>query len=339
MRARRTRLRQDPTAAERFGELAGTPLRVRAADGVPLYVEEAGDRTAPLTVVFVHGYVLDRRCWHYQWRDLRDLGRLVCYDQRGHGHSGRGSRGHATIDQLGQDLRTVLDGVAPTGAVMLVGHSMGGMAILALVEQYPELLGDRVRAVALLSTSTGRLAEVTLGLPVLATRVLRRVTPMALLLAERRPGLVEGVRRLGGEAVFRLTRRYSFGSGGTRSLVAFVDRMTAGVPVEVMTEFLSALLDHDKAAALPALRAVPTLVLVGSEDKQTPVSHAREIAAGVPGAELVVVPGAGHIVMLERPDVVNAHLRALIQRSTGAPPRADQGDVVAGCGVSGATSP
>jgi len=312
----RTGLVADPTAGEPFGEPAGTPSEVRADDGVPLYVEETGDPTAALTVVFVHGYLLDRRCWHYQWRDLRDLGRLVCYDQRGHGRSGSGFRERATIEQLGRDLRTVLAAVAPTGDVVLVGHSMGGMAILALAEQCPEIFGGRVCAVALLSTSTGRLREVTLGLPALASRVLYGVLPTALRVVEWRPGLVERGRRIGPEATFLLTRRYAFGSGGSPSLVAFVERMIAGVRVQVMTQFLSALLEHDRAAALAPLAGVPTLVLVGSADRQTPVGHGREIVAAVPGTELAVVPGAGHVVMLERPDVVNRHLRALVGRAT-----------------------
>lgn len=313
----RTRLRQDPAAGEPFGELAGDDARtVYAEDGVPLHVETAGQGTAAL--VFVHGYVLDRRCWHYQWRDLRDVGRLVVFDQRSHGRSGRGRRESASIDQLGRDLLAVLDEVVPAGPVVLVGHSMGGMAIMALADQRPELFGRRVAGVALVSTSTGRLAEVTLGLPTVVRRLLRSVTPVVVKVVERRADLVERGRRMGSDVAFLLTRWYSFGSGVSPSLVAFVERMIASTPVDVMAEFLPALLEHDKATALAPLRGVPTLVLTGSRDKQTPVDHSGDIAAAVPGAELVVVPGAGHLVMLERPDEVNARLLALVRRATSA---------------------
>ena len=81
------------------------------------------------------------------------------YDHRSHGASGRSAPENCTIDQLGKDLYAVLQAVAPSGPVVLVGHSMGGMTILALADQHPELFGDRVVGVALLSTSTGELAK------------------------------------------------------------------------------------------------------------------------------------------------------------------------------------
>jgi len=309
----RTRLRPDPAAGEPLGELAGTSRTVPASDGVPLHVEEVG--TGPVTLIFVHGYVLDRRCWHYQWRDLRDAGRLVIFDQRSHGRSGRGSGESASIDQLGRDLLVVVDAVAPAGPVVLIGHSMGGMAIMALADQQPELFGTRVVGVALISTSTGKLAEVTLGLPAMVSRLLRSVTPVAVKVVERRADLVERGRRVGSDLAFLLTRWYSFGSGVSPSLVAFVERMIAGTRVDVMTEFLPALLEHDKSAALEPLRGVPTLVLTGQRDKQTPEGHSRDIAAVLPEAELIVVPDAGHLVMLERPEEVNARLRTLVRRA------------------------
>jgi len=310
----RTRLRPDPAADEPLGELGGSSRSVPAGDGVPLHVEEVGAGSP--TVVFVHGYVLDRRCWHYQWADLRDIGRLVAFDQRGHGRSGRGSRESASIDQLGRDLLAVLDEAAPAGPVVLVGHSMGGMAIMALADQRPDLFGARVVGVALMSTSTGKLAEVTLGLPAMVRRVLRAATPVAVRVVERRADLVERGRRAGSDIAFLLTRWYSFGTGASPARVAFVERIIAGVPVDVMTDFLPALLAHDKAAALSPLCGLPTLVLTGDRDKQTPVGHSRDLAAAVPGAELVVLPDAGHLVMLERPQEVNAALRALVRRTT-----------------------
>ena len=118
-----------------------------------------GDREAPLTIVFAHGFTLSMDSFHFQRRDLGDVARLVFYDQRSHGRSGRSAPENATIDQLGLDLYAVLQAVAPAGPVVLVGHSMGGMTILALADQHPELFGDRVVGVALLATSTGDFAK------------------------------------------------------------------------------------------------------------------------------------------------------------------------------------
>ncbi len=316
----RYRLRPDPAAREPFGELTGAVRTVRASDGVPLHVEEVGPAGAPVTVVFVHGYVVDRRCWHYQWRDLRDLGRLICYDQRGHGLSGRGARGEATIEQLGRDLGSVLDAVAADGPVVLVGHSMGGMAVMALADARPELFGARVRGVALVSTSTGRLGELILGLPAAVSRGLRAVSPRALRLVERRAALLEHGRRLGGDLEFLATRWYAFGSAVPPSLVGFMERMIAGTRVEVMGELIPTLLDHERLAALDVLGAVETLVLVGARDRQTPPDHSRRIAAELPAAELVVLPDTGHMIMLERPQSVELLLRALVDRSSAGRP-------------------
>ena len=97
---------------------------------------------------------------------------------------------------------------------MLVGHSMGGMTIMALADQHPELFGPRVVGVALIATSTGRLAEVTLGLPASPPGCAAPVLPLVLRAMRSRPGLIERGRRLGTDLAWLLTRRYSFGSGG-----------------------------------------------------------------------------------------------------------------------------
>jgi pimeloyl-ACP methyl ester carboxylesterase len=102
------------------------------------------------------------------------------------------------------------------------------------------------------------------------------------------------------------------------SLVQFVEKMAANAPVEVVAEFFDTFASHDKLAALDVLKGLPVLVLVGSRDLMTPVAHSDAIAAALPDAELVVVEGAGHMVQLERPDEVDAHLRRLIARAREA---------------------
>ena len=159
--------RADREGDEPFGHLRGQPLTVES-DGTMLHVEvEPCTRANPegITVVFCHGYALNQDCWHYQRRDLRALGDLVFWDQRSHGRSGRSVAETNTIDQLGRDLKVVLDTVAPTGPIVLVGHSMGGMTIMQLALDHPELFGSRIRGVALLSTSPGGIRDISLGLP------------------------------------------------------------------------------------------------------------------------------------------------------------------------------
>ena len=198
---------------------------------------------------------------------------------------------------------------------MLVGHSMGGMTIMALAEQHPELFGKRVVAAALIATSPGRLAEVTFGVPAAAGRALRRVAPKALAALNRRPALVARSRSLGADIEFVLTKRYSFATDVPPSLVLFASRMHDATPLDVIAELFPAFDAHDKLDALGVLNGVETLVLCGEQDRMTPADHSREMVDRVPGAELVILPEAGHLVMLEHHDVVTDLVRDLVERA------------------------
>ncbi|MEU4802101.1 alpha/beta hydrolase [Actinosynnema sp. NPDC023587] len=316
------RLADDPLADEPLGRL--TPSRestVAADDGTPLSVEEVdpdGGGEPDLTVVLVHGFALDRRCWHFQRRDLAGLTgprvRQVLYDQRGHGRSGRSTAGAGTIEQLAHDLASVLRAVVPDGPLVLVGHSMGGMTIMALAELQPELFADRVWGVALVGTAAGAVGGA--GLP---RSVLSRYNPVTLgvgRLAGLQPGLVEWVRRRAGTVTWSGIRAFAFGDRNvSASLVDLMEQMISRTSVQVLTEFLETLGTHDRYKALVGLRHCEVLVVGGDADKLTPFSHAERMAEEMPHGELVRVPGAGHMVMLEQPDVVTGHLVALIRRS------------------------
>ena len=307
---------------------------VRADDGVLLDVEEVGPTDAPLTVVFVHGYTLSMASWGFQRRTLgaqlatanghRPAARLVFYDQRGHGASGRGPSEHSTIEQLARDLESVLDARAPRGPVVLVGHSMGGMTVMALAALRPELFGTRVVGAALLSTSSGNLADLTFGLPEFLTRVRAAVLPIAAWTMRRRPAIAEGTRRAAADLISVVTRSLSFASADVDpALVHYVDAMIAGTPVDVIAEFYPALAGLDGTGALEPMRRIPTLVLTGDADRMIPQEHSELIVEQLEGAgdgtvEFVVVPGAGHMVLLETPDVVDEALTGLLRRVAAA---------------------
>jgi pimeloyl-ACP methyl ester carboxylesterase len=312
----RARSGPDRHADEPFGSLHSAGRTVLADDGVPLHVEIDGDENAELTVVFVHGFTLSMDCWHFQRRELRDVARLVFYDQRSHGASGRSPRESSTIDQLGKDLETVLRAVAPEGPVVLVGHSMGGMTVLALADRAPQLFADRVVGVGLVGAAAGAFAETVFGIPGVVGRALRPVAPGVIRAANRRAAMLESGRRRGGDLAYLLTRRFAFGGDVPPSLVDFMERMVAHTPVDVMTEFFDTFLSHDKLEALDVLREVETLVLCGDKDLLTPPRNSREMAEALPDAELLLVPGAGHMVILERPAVVNGALRELFERAS-----------------------
>jgi pimeloyl-ACP methyl ester carboxylesterase len=317
----RQRLRPDPRARELFGALRGRERVVMADDGVALHVEEVGDADAPLTVIFTHGFTMSMACWYYQWRDLSATdppGRLVFWDQRGHGRSGATSDEHATIDWLGRDLARIIEATAPSGPVVLVGHSMGGMTIMALADRHPELFGSKVMGVGLVGTSSGKVAETLFRVPAALSGHFHNAAPYVTAAVARRATILEKGRGVGTDLSFLFTKRIAFGSDPGPALVEFVDRLISATPTAVIAQFLDTFVEHDKLDALAALDGVETLVIVGDHDRLCPLAHSREIASRLPYADFVVVPSAGHMVMLERPSLVNLHLRQLCKRALQA---------------------
>ncbi|MFF4549066.1 alpha/beta fold hydrolase [Streptomyces sp. NPDC001406] len=348
---RKARLALDSTGP--YGALRGTPGKAIADDGTELYYEvddvepEGGPAPrrrrlfgrkapAPVTVVFSHGYCLSQDSWHFQRAALRGVVRTVHWDQRSHGRSGRGvaqSRDEApvTIDQLGRDLRAVIDAAVPDGPIVLVGHSMGGMTVMALAAQYPELIRDRVVATALVGTSSGRLGEVNFGLPLAGVNAVRRVLPGVLKALGTQAALVEKGRRATADLFAGVIKRYSFASRDVDPAIErFAERMIESTPIDVVAEFYPAFTDHDKTEALARFADMPVLVLAGVQDLVTPSEHSEVIADLLPDAELVLVPDAGHLVMLEHPEVVTDRLADLLTRAGAVP----AGATVSGYGSS-----
>ncbi len=324
-RGMRRKARQALDAAGPFGTLRAEQHVVRAEDGTRLVYEvedpdDAEGAGAPgLTVVFCHGYCLDQDSWHFQRALLRGSVRAVYWDQRSHGRSERGrdqAAGRpATIDQLGRDLKAVLDVAAPDGPLVLAGHSMGGMTVMAFTEQFPRLVAERVVGVFLAGTSAGKLAAVTLGLPAVGAKAFRALAPGVLKAMGAQPGLVERGRRATSDLFAGLVRHYSFASEVDPAVVRLAERMIGATPIEVVAEFYPAFTTHDKGGSLALLEGVPALVMTGEKDLLTPIDHSADIASHLPGAELVIVPRAGHLLPLEHPDLVNARLAALLARA------------------------
>jgi pimeloyl-ACP methyl ester carboxylesterase len=335
----RLRLRPDPAADEPLGQLRGRPVTVLADDGVALHAEVAGPDDAPVTIVFTHGYTLTQDCWHYQRQGLEEAARLVFWDQRGHGRSPQlwpdgaadvadgadGADGAAsrdvTIEQTGADLAAVLAATCPgDGPVILVGHSMGGMTIMALAARHPDLFGTKIIATALIATAAANVDPAG-WLPPPLRPLARQAAPSVLrgVSQGRQAAFVERGRQAAGDIAFLSTRFIGFGdSSVSPALVDFAERMIRSTRVEVIAEFYLALLGHDQRAALEIIGRTPAFVLTGDRDKVVPSRLAGELAAGIPGADLILVPGAGHLVFMERPEVVNEAILGLLAQATEA---------------------
>jgi pimeloyl-ACP methyl ester carboxylesterase len=267
-------------------------------------------------VVFSHGFTARLVEWELQRAAVRGRVRAVFWDQRGHGRSGWTKLTRATIDRTGRDLGQVLDATTPTGPVVLAGHSMGGMSILALARQRPELFGDRVVGVFLMATSAGGLVET--GILARLIKLVRWVglLPLYLRLLQWVAPLLERFRRRGSAIGRRVTRRLLFGrDDADPQLVHLVQGLLEETPFPVTMAFYATFLDHDESAALEVLRRVPVTVVAATHDRLTPVGHGRRIAEVIgTSAELVVVPGAGHSVNLTRTQVVDDALLGLLDR-------------------------
>ncbi|MFD9735111.1 alpha/beta fold hydrolase [Umezawaea sp. NPDC059074] len=264
------------------------PAAVKVADGTSLNVVVSGPPSA-VTVVLLHAWTLDLTSWDRVAAALP--GRVVRYDHRGHGLSGGGTV--RTFDQLADDLVEVLAAEVPDGEIVLVGHSMGGMTMMALAERHPAVY-ERVRGAVFVATSAGALPAVW-RLEEAAGRWLgrRAVLGFARVMPLGLRAMLFG-RRAAWSDVLAASRMISRCTGG-----AFVD-------------FRREVAAHDRVKALAELAGVPAVVLAGGADLLTPVRHARAIAEELPGAELVVYPGAGHMLPLERSAEVADRISRLV---------------------------
>ncbi len=316
--------RTHPDGTHPFGFTPDRVETVITTDGVPLHVEvnepKGSTTKGRPTVVLAHGFTLNLTSWCFQRRALVDAGyRVVLYDQRSHGVSESGDREHTSIDQLGKDLRSVISTVAPEGPLVLVGHSMGGMTIMSLAGQYPDLVERRVKGVALIATSAGGVGLVSVGFGKILDLFVVRFGPSLLVNLSSRRRLWRGMRRVGREVEMRATQSYGFGTPVSKELLAYTSDVIFSTPLDTIASFLPHLDELDVREALVGLSNTSVVVVNGTVDELTPASHSEDIVARLPHAEHVVIPGAGHMLPLERPTVVNAEVLGLIERGLKTP--------------------
>lgn len=309
---RRLRRRPDPEAGEDLTVLPPEDLGpVRSFDGTELHVRAAGPKDAPV-LLFLHGFSLDMTTWHYQWRALADRYRCVLMDHRAHGRSGPPATGDYSLLATGKDVREVLQTVTGDRPVVLVGHSMGGMAILSLAQQFPEEFSQRVAAVVFADTAASDvLREVFGGLGARLGWALRRAGTRYSARPELAERLQNRVRKFGADLTFLVGWATNFGPGAVPSHVEHVSRISADAPVEVWVHTLRDITEMDLRDVLEHI-TVPALVVVGDRDLITPKTSAQALRAALPNARAVVITGAGHVSMLERHRVFNEVLERFL---------------------------
>ncbi len=300
----RTR-RPDLEIERHLAELPPEDLgEVESYDGTRISVRAAGPDGAP-TLVFVHGFSLDMTTWHEQWTRLPY--RCLLFDLRSLGRSAPAASGDLSVRAMAGDVAAVLEAhIDPDRPALLVGHSVGAMAILALAEARPEVFGSRVAAVAVVGSAANDLIRGAMGS---LTGALRLRLGSVGGAARRLNSLRRVVLARPGDVAALAVRMTQFGPAPAPELVDRVVALAARASSSVWTDGLASVLETDVTSALEAVR-VPVLVLVGEHDRVTPPSSAVALVARLPNARLEVIPGAGHMAMLERPERVNDRLVA-----------------------------
>jgi pimeloyl-ACP methyl ester carboxylesterase len=206
----------------------------------------------------------------------------------------------------------VIEAAGGDGPLTLVGHSMGGMALLQLCAMHPQLLGARVSALVLVDTSSCDVIGGMLpGAARAARPALRLVEEAALRAAAANPDAFDRIRKARRDLVSLMVRLMGFGPKAPAAELAFVGHLLEQTPPEVLVYVLQTLRFMDCTAGLEEID-VPTLVVCGSRDRLTPPTASLAIANAIHTAELAVIRGAGHMPMLEKPDRFNALLRAFL---------------------------
>ena len=236
------------------------------------------------------------------------------YDQRSHGRSGRSDPEWCRIPRLADDLAAVLDELTGDRPVILIGHSMGAMTIMHLARIRPEWFGDKIKGVALFSTSAGEMADYS-PIRALPGRAFTRIAQPLMATLNRIPELVEKGRKAGSDIGYVVTRRMAFGSpthrspGSSSSARCSAGRRWRWWPTSIRPSPNSTSTTRSRPCS------VPTAVVCGIDDMITPIEHTDRIIALLPDAESHRLDRCGHLGIIERHSEFNQVLDRLIARS------------------------
>jgi pimeloyl-ACP methyl ester carboxylesterase len=280
---------------------------VELADGARLEFREYGRQDAPIAVVLLHGWTLNRRIFRPQITGLAgdDL-RVIAYDARGHGQSPVAglTTETATVERLADDLAEFLDAVLADGQrAVLVGHSLGGMTILDFAHRHADLVARRCAGAVLVATSAEGSLHTDYGFASPRAVAAARWVEIngAQLLA--RAGDWRPYRVLS-PTMWPMVRWLLFGRTVRHADIRLTAAAMFGTPLVSVGGFRPSVHNLRRLHDLAALGELPVTVLVGTRDRLTPPRCAEAITAALPGSTLRVLDGAGHMLTLERPDEV-----------------------------------
>lgn len=234
------------------------------------------------TLLLIHGFPLNSSLWEPQLEDLSDAARLLAPDLRGFGLSGNSNEPY-TVALMADDCMGLLDALGVQEPVVVCGHSMGGYIAFEFYRRFR----DWVAGMILISTRPG--ADTPAG-------------------QTGREQMAQKAREEGPEAIAaamlpKLLAPETYNRD--EDLVAFVRDMMESATVDGIVGSLMAMKDRPDSTELLAEIDVPTLIIHGDEDQIVPFEEAEKMRDAIPRAELVLVPGAGHLPNLEQAEGFN----------------------------------
>lgn len=263
---------------------------IQTSDGTSLHVTVRGAQSAP-AILLINSLGTDHTMWDQQMPALVGEFRVVTYDARGHGRS-QAPSGPYSIDQLADDARAVVDAIG-LDRVHLCGSSLGGLTALAFALLWP----DRVARAVFANT---------------AARIGDEEGWQERIQLVRREGM-RGVAAPVVERFFSATFRAT-----SPDVCDQFRRVLAGFDPEGYVGACGALRDADLSADVQNIDA-ETLVIAGAVDEATPPDQGLRLHKDIPGSDLLVLGGAGHLSNIERPHAFNAGLltHLLVAEATG----------------------
>jgi pimeloyl-ACP methyl ester carboxylesterase len=248
-----------------------TNLTQVTAGGLKTSVCEAG---AGQTIMMIHGATYSHRLWAQQIGAISSIGGVYALDLPGHGASSRFPAGHAvSIKSYVEHVHDVLKAIGRSSTV-LIGHSMGGAIAVTYALEHP----SEVEALILVGTGA------KLG-----------VSPLIFeaLSSNYRYGIISTIAQL------------SFSEKTDKHIIDEGVREMLKCPQDIAIADFKACNEFDARSSISRIEA-PTLIVVGEEDKLTPVKWSEYLHSSIGNSKIRIVKAAGHMVMIERPGELNA---------------------------------
>ena len=294
-------------------------LKVSRPDGSLLHIEHCGPENG-LTLIFTHGWSLDRSDWYFAQKALSTKYHLVFWDLAGLGKSTSPRNHDHSLEKMAADLEAVMGAVTP-GPVVLIGHSIGGMIQQVFCRLYPQHLEDRVLGLVLVHTTYMNPVKTAYGSVILSALQKPVIEPLNYLMIWLSPlAWISNWQSYWNGSLHLTSRLTSFAGQQTWGQIDHSSRLAAKASPAVVARGNQAMLRFDERATLPHIHR-PVLVVSGANDRLTMAEASHTIAKLLPDAREITLTPAGHLGHWEQHEQFEAALTDFITTLERGQPR------------------